>query len=138
MKSPSLKAMATRKSSAPSLDSPPRGTRWVVAQILLGVSWLVVPRLEGPWPDALVMVGLVAGISAAAVGFVILVLGFVSLGRSFTVFPRPPADGGLVITGVYRFVRNPMYDGVILVALGLGAATGSLERIIVGVIAAFF
>jgi protein-S-isoprenylcysteine O-methyltransferase Ste14 len=37
--------------------------------------------------------------------------------------PIPKADGELQVTGLYRYVRHPMYDGVIIIALGLSLSS---------------
>lgn len=53
-------------------------------------------------------------------GFIISLLGFVSLHRSkTTISPTTPnAASSLVIDGVYKFTRNPMYVGLLLALLG--------------------
>jgi len=45
--------------------------------------------------------------------------------------PLPiPVDGGKLITsGVYAYVRHPMYSGLLLACAGLSIGSGSLERI---------
>ena len=43
---------------------------------------------------------------------------FDALGPSLSALPAPRPDGELVVTGVYRRVRHPIYAGVIGVALG--------------------
>jgi protein-S-isoprenylcysteine O-methyltransferase Ste14 len=50
------------------------------------------------------------------IGLVIMVVGLASLGRSFGIMPRAR---GLVQTGLYRWVRHPIYLGEFLVFLGV-------------------
>ena len=40
------------------------------------------------------------------------------LGRNLTPFPRPKAKGKLITSGIYRFMRHPMYYSIILISLG--------------------
>ncbi|MBK8857486.1 MAG: isoprenylcysteine carboxylmethyltransferase family protein [Opitutaceae bacterium] len=63
----------------------------------------------------------------AAIGLVIAVLGVVSFRRAkTTVNPlQPAAASSLVISGIYRRTRNPMYLGLLLVLLGWGALLGN-------------
>ena len=63
--------------------------------------------------------------------FAILLLAWsaLNLGRSLTPFPRPVPNGELVTTGAYRFVRHPIYCGVIIGALGLSLATENWSRL---------
>jgi protein-S-isoprenylcysteine O-methyltransferase Ste14 len=50
------------------------------------------------------------------IGLVVMVVGLASLGRSFGIMPRAR---GLVQTGLYRWVRHPVYLGELLVLTGL-------------------
>ncbi len=49
------------------------------------------------------------------VGLLVVVAGKVSLGRSFGL---APANRGIVCSGVYRFVRHPIYLGYLLTHIG--------------------
>jgi protein-S-isoprenylcysteine O-methyltransferase Ste14 len=48
----------------------------------------------------------------------VIVWGFVSLGDALTPFPRPRDGATLHRQGVYRFMRHPIYSGVLLAGLG--------------------
>ena len=58
-------------------------------------------------------------ITISAIGLGIVVLGKLSLGRSFGLVP---ANRGIVCTGLYRFVRHPIYLGYLLTHIGFVAA----------------
>ena len=49
-------------------------------------------------------------------GLIVMVIGLMSLGRSFGIMPRAR---GLVQTGLYRWVRHPIYLGEFLVFAGI-------------------
>ena len=75
------------------------------------------------------------GLAASAqvlewIGIAVLVVGIVNLGRSLTPLPSPVAHGELRTGGLYRFVRHPIYSG--LIALTVGAAVRS-ESLVVAV-----
>jgi protein-S-isoprenylcysteine O-methyltransferase Ste14 len=53
------------------------------------------------------------------IGLVIVVLGKLSLGRSFGL---TPANRGVVSTGLYRMVRHPIYLGYLITHIGFVAA----------------
>lgn len=77
--------------------------------------------------------GLLAGIIAGALiiaGVLVAVLGGVRLGPSLTPLPRPKDDGVLVTTGIYAWVRHPIYTGVLLVGLGLLVWGASLAHFV--------
>lgn len=56
-----------------------------------------------------------ATVTILAVGLVIVVLGKLSLGRSFGL---TPANRGIVCRGLYRVVRHPIYLGYLITHLG--------------------
>lgn len=64
--------------------------------------------LQGLSPDSVTVV-------ISATGLIVVVLGKLSLGRSFGL---APANRGVVSTGVYRFVRHPIYLGYLITHLG--------------------
>jgi protein-S-isoprenylcysteine O-methyltransferase Ste14 len=94
------------------------------------------PRGAGGWISDAAAVGgtvVVLGISQAprtvenllaiaaaevlmTIGLVIMVFGLLSLGRSFGIMPRAR---GLVQSGLYRWVRHPIYLGEFLVFAGI-------------------
>lgn len=60
------------------------------------------------------------------VGLVIRTWAVVHLGRSFTYDVQRPAEGGVVRTGPYRWIRHPSYLGMCLLASLPGFLMGSL------------
>jgi len=58
-------------------------------------------------------------ITISAIGLGIVVLGKLSLGRSFGLVP---ANRGIVCPGLYRLVRHPIYLGYLLTHIGFVAA----------------
>jgi protein-S-isoprenylcysteine O-methyltransferase Ste14 len=82
-----------------------------------------------PIPVAHSLARYVVGAVLAACGFVMIAMGtrrFVAAGTN--VPPTLPTTA-LVVDGIYRRTRNPLYLGLTLVYLGLGVAAGSLWSI---------
>ncbi|CAB4636488.1 unannotated protein [freshwater metagenome] len=63
-------------------------------------------------------------ISALFLGFVILAFSALALGKSLTAHPIPGKNAELVTDGLYRYVKHPIYSGLILLAFGLTIAGG--------------
>lgn len=111
-----------------------RGSGWVAAQFVLAYALVLAPQhIDGLpiWPPSLrlpsMAVGLLLGVIGAAIGFVSLL----TLGRSFTVFPQPKADGALVEQGIYGLVRHPIYSSLLLCTLGWALLRTSLLSLMI-------
>ncbi len=77
--------------------------------------------------------GAVAGaisITAVALGIAIGVAGGLRLGATLTPLPIPKGDGELVTNGLYRFVRHPIYSGLLLATAGIVVWGASLAHLI--------
>jgi protein-S-isoprenylcysteine O-methyltransferase Ste14 len=95
-----------------------RGGGWVAIQAALLVAAIVAGLAGAAWPPSASPWLAVAGGVAALAGVALLVGGGAGLGSRLTPFPRPVAGGELCRTGVYGFVRHPMYGGALLAILG--------------------
>ena len=71
----------------------------------------------------------VPGAMLAAGGFVIIAIGTRLFAAAGTNVPPTLPTTVLVVDGIYRRTRNPLYLGLTLVYLGLGVAAGSLWAI---------
>jgi protein-S-isoprenylcysteine O-methyltransferase Ste14 len=100
----------------------------IVGTAFTGVYW--PHRVEG----LLTVLGLVAGV----LGLVLLASAVLSLGASLTVLPRPRERGGVVVSGVYRAVRHPIYGAVLLLALGWSLVESPLGLIGTALLAVVF
>lgn len=60
----------------------------------------------------------IAGYCTMATGIVFSLLAMRTLRNNLTVFPTPKESGNLIVTGVYSWVRHPIYTGILIVAFG--------------------
>lgn len=93
----------------------------VAVSLLLGALMWAVTRVV-PAAGFTLPAGRIIAAGLAAAGVVIAILGVVSFRRAkTTVNPlAPETSSSLVVTGIYRWTRNPMYLGMLLVLLGWG------------------
>lgn len=100
------------------------------ARILTAVS-LAGPPLVRPTADG-ALAPEVATLALSAAGLLVVVAGKLSLGRSFGLMP---ANRGIVSTGLYRWLRHPIYAGYLVTHLAFVAAHATIWNIAVLVIA---
>jgi protein-S-isoprenylcysteine O-methyltransferase Ste14 len=112
------------------------GWLFVATQVVLLVALVLVPTgTAWPMPGWLRLVS--AGLTLA--GLAVVVIGGLALGRALTPTPVPNGRGDLRTGGLYRFVRHPIYAGVLGVVLGVTIGTRQWAGLALGaVIVAFF
>ena len=59
------------------------------------------------------------GILIIIIAFIIMLMAIKDLGRNLSPFPRPIDNSNLVTTGIYRFMRHPMYYSLIFISFGV-------------------
>ena len=73
----------------------------------------------------------VGGIALVVAGFAIVLLGYAALGRYYSSTLVIRHDHQLVINGIYRFIRHPIYLGTITVFIGLPLFASSTVGILI-------
>ena len=53
------------------------------------------------------------------IAFIILLVAIKDLGRNLSPLPRPLNNSNLVTSGIYRFMRHPMYYSLIFISFGV-------------------
>ncbi len=115
------------------------GTRQVPLRALAAVSVVLLLRVFrggslGVHSPVLGVIGLVVFAS----GIALAVWARIHLGHNWGMPATQKADPELVTSGPYRFVRHPIYSGILTGALGTALATNLIGLIIVGVLGAYF
>lgn len=99
-------------------DLGPRGEGWVVLQFALLLAVIGSAISGSPWPAGADAFAFAAGVLALASGAALAFWGSRALGAALTPLPRPSEDATFRNEGAYRFVRHPIYGGVLLLAVG--------------------
>ncbi|HEX7043448.1 MAG TPA: isoprenylcysteine carboxylmethyltransferase family protein [Burkholderiales bacterium] len=114
-----------------------RGGWWVAAQALVLLAALVLApatRAAAGFDRAAQFLGVLlvlGGVALAAAGLR-------ALGSALSPYPRPRADAELVTRGAYRYVRHPIYSGIVLAVFGWALAWLSVPGLVFGVAVALF
>jgi protein-S-isoprenylcysteine O-methyltransferase Ste14 len=94
--------------------------------VLIGLLVFLPHRHDWPVPATLTVV-----LSAVTVvGVALMVIAATGLGRGLTATPLPNAHAQLRTGGLYRFVRHPIYSGLLLTMATFTAASGSGLRLL--------
>ena len=96
-----------------------RGEWYVALQAVLIAIILFAPKtLSGlpQWPES--SAGLYLGGAFIVAGMAVVLLAALHLGSNLTPLPHPKDNARLIVTGLYRLVRHPIYCGVLLMAIG--------------------
>ena len=100
------------------------------AAVMTTLSLAGPPMLRGA--DGVPLVPDAVTVIVSAIGLSLVIVGKMTLGRSFGV---APANRGVVVRGPYSFVRHPIYTGYLITHLGFLVAnptTWNLAIIVVG------
>ena len=94
-----------------------------------------IPIIEGNLPNLKIfkMLGWVFFI----LGSMISLVSMLQLSTSLSPFPTPRHSGTLVTSGLYRWVRNPIYSGILCLFLGLGLMNFSIHQFFISLLLYF-
>lgn len=110
--------MAEQKDHA-DVKIPPPVLTLIHIGIAYAAKWLI------PIPFAVPNILRTIGLPLAAVGFLLAIGAFLEFRKAgTTVDPHGPVKS-IVISGVYRFTRNPIYLGFLLVLIGIPLNSGT-------------
>ena len=116
------KSLSPEARNGLGLKLPPVALAVIVAALMWCAS-SATPALDFRFPA-----NLLSSASLALLGAVICLSGVVSFTRAKTsVNPlRPDSTSSLVLSGIYKYTRNPMYLGFLLLLLGWAAFLSNL------------
>ena len=58
------------------------------------------------------------GFSLIIISTIVMLIAIKDLGSNLSPFPKPMVNGNLITSGIYRFIRHPMYYSLILISFG--------------------
>jgi protein-S-isoprenylcysteine O-methyltransferase Ste14 len=95
-----------------------RGELFVIVQfVLLGLIFWLPAFPTFAFPASII------GTVLKNVGLVLIIWAGLNLGRNLTPLPKPKSDAQLVTTGLFAWMRHPIYTALMLLTFG-----SSLER----------
>ncbi len=106
---------------------PAKDLMLVLIQFALLALFAFVPGFSftsGFWQQTIAFVLVVSGLLLSAAAFY-------HLGSSLSPFPTPKQGSSLVTSGPFRYIRHPIYSGIISILLGLSVYTMDIPRLII-------
>ena len=106
---------------------------FVIAQFILFAAWLFeIPGLRLNFPDDADWVNLIL----AGIGILIIIIAIFQLNKNLSPFPTPLENSELIVTGLFHYVRHPMYTGILMVTFFLAIYFNSGYKLIITVLLA--
>jgi protein-S-isoprenylcysteine O-methyltransferase Ste14 len=115
-----------------------RGELYVVVQAILLIALFFGPKDIFGLPTMLNQTLWWIGQILFYSGIVIAVWAAILLGPNLTPLPKPKPSGEFIQSGLYRFVRHPIYFGVILVCFGWAGIEQTLYTLVLAIILLIF
>ena len=107
----------------------------VTLQFLLLAAYLFLPELYGDYlRQGLQIIGGLTMLS----GSVVLLWALLQLRENLRVFPTPIVGGHLVTKGIFRWIRHPIYSGIIFMALGYAIYNSSFNHLVMALLIFLF
>lgn len=75
----------------------------------------------------------IIGLFFSISGIIIIGTAIITLNKNLSPFPTPKATAQLIQYGIYKYIRHPIYTGILSFTLGYGFYTDNSLRIIVGI-----
>lgn len=119
------------------VSSRQRRTGWafVAVQAVLLVALVLVPAADD-WPTPPWVLALASVLTLG--GMIVIVVTAFRLGRSLTASPIPSGGAHLHTDGLHRWVRHPMYSGLLVLVAGVVLRSANLVALVIGAIIVVF
>ena len=115
-----------------------RGELYVLVQAILLIALFFGPKDLLGLPTKVNQGLWLTGQILFYLGIAIAIWAAILLGPNLTPLPKTKQNGELIRTGLYRFVRHPIYFGVILVCFGWAGIEQTLYTLVLAIILLIF
>ena len=67
-------------------------------------------------------------------GILIIFISFIQLGTKLSPFPSPVQNATLITSGIFKFVRHPIYTGILLIVFSIAIYKASEYKFLISVL----
>ncbi len=104
---------------------------FVAIQLLLFVLFLREPLLMHKVEPAALRI---LGVFLMVIGIAYITIALIQLNSKLSMLPTPVKSATLITTGIFKYVRHPIYSGIFLLTLGYSIVQKDLEKFIISVL----
>ena len=106
----------------------PKDIMFVGIQIILFVVYIFrFSKIDFAIPHWVQMVGMLLWIA----GIITSLTALITLSRNLSPFPTPKPNSELIQSGIYKYVRHPIYSGILLFTLGFSLYSENTLRLVI-------
>ncbi|MBA2761552.1 MAG: isoprenylcysteine carboxylmethyltransferase family protein [Segetibacter sp.] len=106
----------------------PKDIFYVSLQILLFITYLFRITTIDFYTSTLFRY---AGLVLSIIGIALIIISSITLKKNLTPFPSPKDNSTLITTGVYKYIRHPIYTGILFTTAGYGVYSENTLRLLV-------
>lgn len=119
-----------KKTKEKQMKRNPKDIFFVGLQFILFVVYLFrIKGIDFTIPGWLQLAGLIIAIA----GIIIALVSLLTLNKSLSPFPTPKESAELIQSGLYKYVRHPIYSGILFFTFGYSLYSENTLRLIISV-----
>lgn len=108
---------------------------FVGVQILLFVVYFLIPQNNN---GAEIIYFAYIGTTILFTGVFLIMAALIQLNKNISALPTPVTNAQLITTGVFKFIRHPIYTGIFLSGLGYGLFMDDIGKVLMSLILLIF
>lgn len=106
----------------------PKDIFFVGTQLILFVAYLFrISKIDFIVSDWLKFIGLFISV----VGIIISLAALITLNKNLSPFPTPKQNAELIQSGIYKYIRHPIYSGILFFTFGFSFYSENMLRLII-------
>jgi protein-S-isoprenylcysteine O-methyltransferase Ste14 len=106
----------------------PKDIFFVGIQLILFVVYLFrISKIDFAVPRWLQVAGLFLSVS----GIIISLLSLLTLNKNLSPFPTPKQNAELIQSGIYKYIRHPIYSGILFITFGYSIYSENTLRLLI-------
>lgn len=104
---------------------------YVILQLLLFVAYILNVEMIAVFNNNNITF---IGVPIVVIGVLTALIALLQLNTNLSPFPTPKPNTTLIKNGVFKYIRHPIYSGIILITFGYGVYQNSLYKIIISIL----